>query len=285
MTWLRPRWHWVAFNLVALAVLVYVLTQGSTEWRRSDTFDPMLESGKWGIRFLLLSLTMTPLHTYLRWSLGLKLRKSLGLWAFAFAGLHLTYSAIERWEAIRSVTKIPWPWALWSMDHFIVLGLSGLTLLTALAVTSNKWSMRRLGKNWKRLHRSVYAAGIAAVAHGLLAPTMSKKVFVRDPEAASELRVYLVILAILLLVRIPPVRAILLKIVAVARPQVCPIEQPIPQTLPRRTPPQWPALSTQKELLLFDGTFDSTFDSTNLSVETQPHEAAPANASQCEKSY
>ena len=56
-----------------------------------DTFDSGLESGKWAVRFLLISLSSTPLNTYFGWSSAIKLRKSAGLWAFGFACLHVFY--------------------------------------------------------------------------------------------------------------------------------------------------------------------------------------------------
>jgi hypothetical protein len=72
--------------------------------------------------------------------------------------------------------------------------------------------MKRLGKNWKRLHRLVYFSSIAAVTHAMLATTMSKKLLFRDPQAQSELRIYIAILAILLVVRLPRVRKLLKQI-------------------------------------------------------------------------
>jgi hypothetical protein len=66
--------------------------------------------------------------------------------------------------------------------------------------------MQRLGRNWKRLHRLVYVSGIAVVTHAMLATTMSKKLLFRDPQAQSELKIYMAVLAVLLVVRIPLAR-------------------------------------------------------------------------------
>jgi sulfoxide reductase heme-binding subunit YedZ len=241
MASLKSRWRWTMLNLVALTILWIVLTQGSqSDWNAPQTFEPMLESGKWAIRFLLICLTMTPLHTYLRWSSALKLRKSAGLWAFGFALLHVLYY----------VDEAEWRWLVWPMQSYIALGLFGLTILTALALTSNPRSMRRLGKHWKRLHRLVYLAGVAVVCHSLLAATMSKKVMVFDPQAVSELRVYLGILVVLLVVRIPQVRRPLQQMLVAQRPQprtvrpAAPIILPIP---PSRTPAHWPNLAVHRQ--------------------------------------
>ena len=166
-----------------------------------DTFDSGLESGKWAIRFLLACLTMTPLNTYVGWKAAIKLRKSAGLWAFGFACAHI----------LLYVREAKLAWLTMDMPLYLVLGLSGIIILSTLAATSNRCGMQRLGKNLKRLHRLVYVAGLAVVTHSILAMTMSKKIFVRDPEAASELKVYVAVLSVLLVVRIPLVRQVLLQ--------------------------------------------------------------------------
>ena len=202
MVWLKSNWRWSALNLCAGCISAYVLSQGSTGWSNMDTFDSGLESGKWAIRFLLACLTMTPLNTYFGWKGGIKLRKSAGLWAFAFASLHvLLYIRDAKLE-----------WLTFSMPLFLTLGLVGMSILSVLASTSNRWAMQRLGKNWKRLHRLVYILGIAVVTHSMLATMMSKKIFVRDPQAPNELKAYVAILSVLLVVRIPLVRQLLKQI-------------------------------------------------------------------------
>ena len=156
----------------------------------------MLESGKWAIRFLLVCLSMTPLNRYLGWSSAIKLRKPAGLWAFGFAVLHV----------VAYIRDTQFTWLALSMPSFIVLGMLGLLILAALAVTSNRWAMRRLRKNWKRLHKLVYLAGNLVVFHAILATAVSKKIGARDPQAIHELKVYLALLIVLLGVRIPLVR-------------------------------------------------------------------------------
>ena len=142
-----------------------MLSQGSTGWDNLDTFDSGLESGKWAIRFLLTCLTMTPLNTYFGWKGGLKLRKSAGLWAFGFAALHIFFY----------VRQAKLQWLTMEMPLYLLLGLTGMSILTVLACTSNRRAMQWLGKNWKRLHRLVYGSGIAVVTHAMLATTMSTK--------------------------------------------------------------------------------------------------------------
>ena len=202
MVWLRMNWRWTSLNLFAVSTLAVVLTQGSTDWSDIDSFGPMLESGKWAIRFLLACLTMTPLNTYFGWSGAIKLRKSAGLWAFGFASLHI----------LLHIRDAKLDWLAIPMPFYLALGLVGMSILSVLAATSNQWAMRRLGKHWKKLHRLVYLAGIAVVTHSMLAVTMSKKISLRDPQASNELRVYVAVLAVLLVVRIPLVRQLLRQI-------------------------------------------------------------------------
>jgi sulfoxide reductase heme-binding subunit YedZ len=198
MAWIHKHWRWLILNLFGLGTAIYVVTQGNRSWSAINEFDPMLESGKWAVRFLLFCLAITPLNTYFGWRNGIPLRKPAGLWAFGFASLHVILLFTEEDGYVWSRVSFP-------MAPFIVLGLIGLIILTLLAVTSNQQAMKRLGQKWKRLHRLVYIAGGAIVAHAVLA-TNTKKMFLRDPEAIYELNVYVVILIILLAARVPRIR-------------------------------------------------------------------------------
>jgi methionine sulfoxide reductase heme-binding subunit len=222
MTWLKSNWRLPVLNLFAVSVLVTILTQGSTDWRATDTFDPMLASGKWAIRFLIGCLAMTPLNTYFGWRESINLRKPAGLWAFGFASLHI----------LLHIRQASFEWLTIDMPIYLILGLVGISILGALAATSNRWSMQRLGKNWKRLHRLVYLAGMAVATHGMLATMMSKKIHVRDPQAPQEIKIYIALLSVLLLVRLPFVRhwltqmANLLKHSWRLKPQTSPVAIP-----------------------------------------------------------
>jgi methionine sulfoxide reductase heme-binding subunit len=197
MAWLRIHWRWAALNLFALGFMIYVFRQVGRSWRIAD-YDPVLESGKWAVRFLLLCLTISPLNTYFGWRNGIPLRKPAGLWAFGFASLHVGLLLTEIESPGLSYLTLP-------MQPFIALGLSGLTILSALAITSNQRAMRWLGKRWKRLHRLVYAAGVAVILHAVLAGE-SKRIMLNDPDVIYELNLYAVILAVLLALRIGFVR-------------------------------------------------------------------------------
>ncbi len=242
MAWLKSNWRWATLNLSAVSILAVVLSRGSTDWNAAHTFDPMLESGKWAMRFLLICLGMTPLNTYFGWRNAIKLRKPAGLWAFGFAILH----------ALSYIGETRLAWLRFDSQPFIALGLLGLLILTALAITSNRWAMRRLGKYWKRLHRLVYLAGIAVPFHAILATTMSKKIFVRDPLAIDELKIYLAVFVVLLVVRIPLVCRVLKQMPALLpRPRKGDLPV-VPVTIIYSTPEYLPKIYFQEEGFTFD---------------------------------
>ena len=255
MAWFRSNWRWATLNLFGVSVMVIVVSQGSTDSGPTYTFDPMLESGKWAIRLLLVCLAMTPLNRYFGWTSAIQLRKPAGLWAFGFAVLHvLTY-----------MRDVQFTWLRFPMPSFIVLGVLGLLILTPLAITSNRWAMRRLRKDWKRLHRLVYLAGNLVVFHAILATAMSKKVGARDPQAIHELKVYLALLVVLLVVRIPQVHRALGQLAVLVRRQHR-VDEPVvvPITMPDRRPEFWPrAYWPEADLYLGD-----------VYAEIQPEEEA-----------
>ena len=118
-------------------------------------------SGDWTLRFLLITLCVTPLRrlTGLNWLL--RLRRMLGLFAYAYGCAHfMTYLWLDQffdWMAIaHDILKRP----------FITVGFAALVLMTPLALTSNAFSIRKLGgRRWQALHRSVYGIAILGVVH------------------------------------------------------------------------------------------------------------------------
>ena len=118
------------------------------------------DSGEWTLRFLLLTLLMTPLRGILHQSWPLQLRRMLGLYSFFYACLHLlTYLWFDQFFAWQEIANdiIERP--------FITVGIIAWVLLVPLAVTSTNGMMRRLGRRWKRLHRSIYLIAILGVLH------------------------------------------------------------------------------------------------------------------------
>jgi sulfoxide reductase heme-binding subunit YedZ len=118
------------------------------------------ELGRWGLKFLLLTLTITPLRRWTGWNWLIRFRRMLGLFTFFYVLLHfLCYAILDQGMDIAAIIEdiIKRP--------YITLGMIGLLLLIPLAVTSTKGMMRRLGKRWQRLHRLVYVIAVVAIWH------------------------------------------------------------------------------------------------------------------------
>ena len=118
------------------------------------------ELGRWGLKFLLLTLSITPLRKMTGWNWLLRFRRMLGLFSFFYILLHFTvYTVLDQGldfaVIVEDVIERP----------YITLGMTGLLLLIPLAITSTKGMMRRLGKRWQKLHRLVYVIAIVGVWH------------------------------------------------------------------------------------------------------------------------
>jgi methionine sulfoxide reductase heme-binding subunit len=116
--------------------------------------------GTWALTFLLVTLTITPLRRLTGQGHWLRFRRMLGLYAFFYATLHLlSYLWLDQYFAWREILvdiyKRP----------FITAGMTAFLLLLPLAATSTDRAVRRLKRNWQRLHRLVYPAALAAVLH------------------------------------------------------------------------------------------------------------------------
>ena len=119
-------------------------------------------TGEWALRFLLITLTVTPLRKLTGASWLIKLRRMLGLFVFFYAFLHfITYIWFDQYfdwaEILIDIPKRP----------FITVGFTAFILLTPLAVTSTNKMMKRLGKNWKKLHKLIYVIAMLGVLHFL----------------------------------------------------------------------------------------------------------------------
>ncbi len=116
--------------------------------------------GNWGLRFVMIALSVTPLRKITGKVWLLRFRRMLGLFAFFYVLAHfLNWFVLDQgmlWSAIlEDLTERP----------FIALGFTALLLLTAMAVTSTTGMRRRMGKRWIKLHYSVYVVGLLGVWH------------------------------------------------------------------------------------------------------------------------
>ncbi|MBN1668096.1 MAG: ferric reductase-like transmembrane domain-containing protein [Anaerolineales bacterium] len=119
-----------------------------------------LRTGKTALVLLVLSLACTPLNTLFKFKAALKLRRPLGLYAFMYASLHFAiFIGVDYFFDFSLIQD-----ALLEKGYAL-LGFGAGLILLLLALTSTRGMQRRLKKNWKRLHRLVYLAGILAVVH------------------------------------------------------------------------------------------------------------------------
>lgn len=120
-------------------------------------------TGTWTLTLLLVTLAVTPLRRLLKWPELVGTRRLLGLWAFAYATIHLLgFWAFEHdfhWVAVlKDGLKRP----------FVTVGLVSFALLVPMAMTSNHAAVRRLGSQWKKIHRLIYAVALLACLHFFL---------------------------------------------------------------------------------------------------------------------
>ena len=155
------KWFKPAIFLLALVPLALILVQILQNSLGPDPAQELAKvTGEWTIRFLLLVLALTPLRQVTGITQFVRHRRMLGLFALFYATIHLlvwmSFLLAFRWMAIgEELTERP----------YITIGFVAYVILLALGITSPKAMVRRLGKNWKKLHQLVYVAGILAVVH------------------------------------------------------------------------------------------------------------------------
>jgi methionine sulfoxide reductase heme-binding subunit len=187
--WLQILTHVGA--LLPLGILAWDYAQNQL------TANPIREitirTGRSAIVLLLLSLACTPIYSLSGFQPVRRLRRPLGLYAFLYAGLHgLTFVGLDYGFDMDLL-----PQAILD-QRYVLVGLAAGLLLLPLVLTSTKGWQRRLGKNWKQLHRLVYLASVLAVLH-----------FLWSVKDSTEPLRFGATLALLLALRLPPIRRVL----------------------------------------------------------------------------
>lgn len=118
------------------------------------------ETGEWTLRFLVITLSISPLRQLTGVVTFIRFRRMIGLFTLFYASCHLlvwlAFLLGFRWYAVfEEIAERP----------YITVGFSAFVILVALGITSPRSMVRKLGKNWKRLHRLVYLAAILGVIH------------------------------------------------------------------------------------------------------------------------
>jgi len=175
--------------LAALLPFLYLLWRAAMgELSANPIEDITLTTGRWTLRFLLITLAVTPLRRFTGWQAAIRFRRMLGLFAFFYGTLHLlTYVVLDQffgWHYIlQDIAKRP----------YITVGFAAFVLLVPLALTSTSGMIRRLGgRQWSRLHRLIYVSALGGVVHFW----WKVKADTRDPL------IYALILAVLLAARV-----------------------------------------------------------------------------------
>jgi sulfoxide reductase heme-binding subunit YedZ len=192
--------HWPACGATVPQILTHVGALLPLAWLLWDYWqgqfivDPVKEittrTGKTALILLILSLACTPINTIFGFKQVLRVRRALGLYAFVYAGLHfLTFLGLDYGFDLNLIRQD-------ILDQrYVLVGFAAGLLLLPLAITSTKGWQKRLGKNWKRLHRLVYLASILDIVH-----------FVWLTKDIGEPLRYGGVVALLLIVRIPAIK-------------------------------------------------------------------------------
>lgn len=146
--------------------------------------------GEFALQLLIAGLAVTPLRRFAGLNL-IRFRRAIGLMAFLYVALHLLVWLVLDVQVLSQI------WADIVKRPYITVGMAGFALLLPLALTSNNWSVRRLGARWRRLHRLTYAVVLLGAVHYL----MLAKGLQLEPL------LYLGVVLLLLILRIEPRRS------------------------------------------------------------------------------
>lgn len=147
--------------LAALSPLSWMIYAGLNNQLGPDPGKALVDGlGLWALRLLLITLLLRPLRDITHQSIFIRVRRLVGLFCWFYASLHLAAGVFY---------IIGYSWAdllkAFSEKTYIILGLLAWLLLVPLGVTSNRWSQRRLGCRWLKLHRTIYLIALLACLH------------------------------------------------------------------------------------------------------------------------
>ena len=189
----------IAVHIYAWSALAHILFDFATGNISPNPIQELEQrTGRHAITLLVLALACTPLNTLFRWSELIKRRRTLGLYAFMYATIHvLIFINLDyglAWSLIiQTIFEKP----------YIVVGLLGFLMLIPLAATSFDIWKKRLGKNWKRLHQTIYFTVPLLILH--YAWGKKGDFFALQGDIIRPL-IYGLVVALLLIMRIPAVR-------------------------------------------------------------------------------
>jgi sulfoxide reductase heme-binding subunit YedZ len=151
----------IAVFIAAWYPLARIVLFGMTDRLGANPIEFITRStGLWTLVFLCITLAVTPLRRLTGVVAFVRFRRMLGLYAFFYATLHFTtYLWFDKWFDVAAILKDI------GKRPFITVGFAAFVLLIALAVTSPRAMVRKLGRRWQMLHRAIYAIGALAILH------------------------------------------------------------------------------------------------------------------------
>ncbi|MDX9866187.1 MAG: protein-methionine-sulfoxide reductase heme-binding subunit MsrQ [Anaerolineaceae bacterium] len=173
---------------VSLAPLLWLVIQWFANNLGANPIQATTQyTGRFAVSWLLLTLACTPLYL-LGVNVARDFRRPLGLYTFMYASLHLsTFVVLDYRLQIGFILKNL------RFQIFILPGLLGFLIFLALALTSNKWSIKKLKTRWKTLHRFIYLAGVSVLVHAWWAKKYDRRLIL----------VFAIIFITLMVFRIP----------------------------------------------------------------------------------
>src|SRR5438270_6515020 len=169
---LRIRWSKILVFLACCGPLAWITWRAVTQQLVDPIQDITHFTGDWTIRFLLITLAVTPLRRLTKQYQLIQFRRMLGLFAFFYGCLHFsTWVLLDKVLALQALGDLHFGSLMQQMAvdigkrRYITVGMIGLGLMVPLPITSTKGWIRRLGKRWQKLHRLIYFSAIAGVIH------------------------------------------------------------------------------------------------------------------------
>jgi len=184
--WRDRRGRFLPFKAAVLASLfvpggLYALWLTTGDLGGRPVMEAIHGTGLWAIRFLLISLAITPFARALDLPALLLVRRNVGVAAACYAVVHLClYVVDQNFKLLTVITEI-------ALRFYLTIGFAALLVLLALAITSTDAWVKKLGRNWKRLHRLAYPLGAVALLHFY----MQSKLNVSEPVFVSGLFIWL----------------------------------------------------------------------------------------------
>lgn len=177
----------IILHLLAIVPLIWLISAVNFNWLSADPAKDIQHfTGDMALRFLLGTLTVTPLAHYLHQPALIRCRRLLGLWTFAWATLHmLSYLAFELgWDFSLLYNEL-------TSRTYLILGIISWIILLALAITSPKIAQRQLAAYWQKIHNFIYLVAILAPLHA----------FLSTKSIAADISIYTLLALFLLFLR------------------------------------------------------------------------------------